>query len=190
ESVTVSRVTPSTLERRAVVILNDASALPSQTDDLLKRYVEQGGGLLIALGEHFPWASGISPLLPGKAGQAVDRRIGVGGTLGYLDYSHPIFEIFKEPRNGDFTQDHFLRYRAIQPDANDKVLARFDDGVPAMVERKVGSGRAIVWPSTLDKSWTDFPQQIMFLPLLNQTIRYLAHFDQPNAWYTVGRMLD
>jgi len=190
DTVNVSRVNPTALEHRAVVILNDATSIPAPTDDLLKRYVEQGGGLLIAVGEHFPWGSTGSPLLPGKIGLPVDRRIGIGGTLGYLDYSHPIFELFKQPRQGDFTQDHFLRYRAIQPEPTDKVLARFDDGMAAMVERRMASGRIIFWPSTLDRDWTDFPQQIMFLPLLNQTIRYLSHFDQPNSFYTVGRMLD
>ena len=36
----------------------------------------------------------------------------------------------------------------LQPGAN--VLARFDDGAPALIERRVGSGRVLIWASSLD----------------------------------------
>ena len=81
--------------------------------------------------------------MPGTLGAPVDRLAGGGGTLGYLDYSHPIFEPFKDPRNGNFSDVRFFKYRALTPAATDKVLARFDDGAAAMVERRVGSGRVI-----------------------------------------------
>jgi hypothetical protein len=47
----------------------------------------------------------------------------------------------------------------------DKVLARFDDGAAAMVERATGSGRTIAFASTLDNSWNDFPISPCSLPL-------------------------
>jgi Mg-chelatase subunit ChlD len=188
--VPVSRVTPSTLERRSVVVLNDATLLPAPIDALLKGFVEQGGGLLIGLGDHNAWAGGTAPLLPGTVGAVVDRTVGAGGTLGYLDYSHPIFELFKQPRNGNFTTVRFQRYRALAAAPTDHVLARFDDGAAAMVERRIGNGRVIAWTSTLDNSWNDLPLHYMYLLLLRQTAGYLAHYDEPTAWYTVGRILD
>ena len=48
------------------------------------------------------------PLLPGTLGAPVDRLAGGGGTLGYLDYSHPIFDEFKDPRNGNFSTVRFF----------------------------------------------------------------------------------
>jgi hypothetical protein len=70
------------------------------------------------------------------------------------------------------------------------VLARFDDGAAAMVERVVGSGRVIAFASTLDTSWNDFPTKHLFLPLIHETISYLGQYQEPEAWYTVGRTLD
>ena len=70
------------------------------------------------------------------------------------------------------------------------MLARFDDGGAAMVERQVGSGRVIALSSTLDRSWNDLPARSVFVPLAQLTARYLAHYDEPEAWHTVGRMLD
>ena len=188
--VPVSRVTPSTLDRRLIVVVNDATAIPAPIDDLLKRYVEQGGGLWIALGEHTTWAGGTSSVLPGKVGDVIDRTVGRGGTLGYLDYSHPVFELFKQPHSGDFTVARFARYHRFDVDPADRVLSRFDDGAVAMAERRLGSGRIVVFTSSLDDSWNDFGKKPVFVPFVLQLTRYLSHFDEPNAWYAVGRMLD
>jgi hypothetical protein len=186
--VTAARVTPGMLDGRAVVILNNATALSTDIADRLRRFVEQGGGLFIVLGDRTPagndWA-----LLPGALGQPVDRLGSHGGTLGYIDYSHPIFEQFKD-RNGNFANMRFLRYRGLVPGPNDRVLARFDDGAIAMVERRVGSGRVIAFASTLDNDWNDAPQHPMFVPLLHETMRYLAQYKEPEASYAVGQRLD
>jgi hypothetical protein len=190
DATPMSRVNASSFERRSLVILNDASSIPGSTDDLLKRFVEQGGGLFVAIGEHSPWAAGTSPLLPGTIGARVDRPLGAQGTLGYLDHSHPIFELFKQPRSGDFTAARFDRYRTLTPAPTDRVLAKFDDGAPALVERRVGSGRVIAFTSTLDRSWNSLPATAVFVPLVELAARYLAQYEDPAAWYTVGRMLD
>jgi len=192
DAVPLSRVTPSTLEHRSIVILDDVGAVPAQVDEPLKRFVEQGGGLLVAVAEHTPWTTGGTgaPLLPGALGGPVDRAIGRAATLGYLDYSHPVFEMFKQPHSGDFTAARFMRYRTLQPAAGDRVLARFDDGGVALAERRVGSGRVIAFASTLDRSWNDLEVRPVFVPMMHLLGRYLAQYDEPVAWYTVGRMLD
>lgn len=186
----VSRVTPASLERRALVVLNDTTAIPTALGDALSRFVEQGGGLLVAVALRTPW-TGETPLLPGKLGGPVNRlRDGASGTLGFLDYSHKIFEIFKDPRNGNFTNARFFQYRSIQPDPTDRVLARFDDGAVAMAERRVGTGRVIVWASTLDTEWNDFPQKPLFPVFVPLVATYLAQYEEPAAWHTVGHILD
>jgi hypothetical protein len=190
DAAPMSRVTPSTLEHRSLIILNDTGSVPPQVDELLKRFVEQGGGLLVAAAERTLWAGNTPPLLPGTLGGPVDRTLGRPGTFGYLDYSHPIFEVFKQPHSGDFTAARFARYRALQPAATDRVLARFDDGAAALVERRVGSGRVIAFSSTFDKSWNDLVVRPVFVPMLHLMGRYLAQYQEPEAWYVVGRMLD
>jgi hypothetical protein len=187
--VGVARLTPTSLDHRSVVILNDVTALPTQFDESLKRFVDQGGGLFIVVGDHTPW-SGESPLLPGKLGAPVDRTVGQGGTIGFIDYSHHVFEQFKDPHQGNVATARFLRYRSLQLAPTDRAVVRFDDGNVAMAERKVGAGRVIIFTSPLDDSWNDFPNKVMFLPIMHETMTYLAQYEQPEPWHTVGGMLD
>ncbi len=185
-----SRVTPPALEKRAVVVLNDTMFPPAGGGGALERFVERGGGLLIVMGDHASWPQGEADLLPGRLGATVDRTTGRSGSLGYLDYSHPVFEVFKAPRSGDFSAGHVFRYRALQPGPTDRILARFDDGAIAAAERKVGAGRVIVWTTTLDDTWTDIAVKPIFLPLVHQLVRYLAHYEPATSWVTVGQVLD
>jgi hypothetical protein len=78
----------------------------------------------------------------------------------------------------------------MQPQEGDRVLARFDDGAPALVERRVGAGRVIALTSSLNGTWNELPRHAMFLPLLHELAAYLAQHETPEAWVTVGRMLD
>jgi len=192
-------VSSADLDKHRVVILNDAAALSS--GEAIKHYVAQGGGLLVVLGEHAVWGTDSNGILPGVPGNVVDRA-GRGGSLAELDFSHPILELFKAPRSGDLTTGRFFRYRAItmkEPSAAEKaagqvpserVIARFDDGAVAMAERKIGSGKVAVWSSTLDNYWNDLALKPVYLPFIHQVVRYLATYEEPPNWFTVGQVVD
>src|SRR5919202_4469577 len=189
ETTSASRVVPATYDKRTVVILDD-TPYPSSTGGALKRFVERGGGLLVIAGDRTTWGPSEADLMPGRLGPVVDRTSGRSGSLGFLDYSHPVFEVFKAPRSGDFSAAHFFRYRSLEPGATDRVIARFDDGAVAAVERKVGMGRVIVWASPLDDTSTDIAVKPVYLPLLHQLVKYLAHYEPAPSWFTVGQVLD
>jgi hypothetical protein len=189
EVIASSAVSSSTLEGRALVIVNDASTLSTASANALAAFVERGGGLFIAVGDRTP-VSGSWPLLPGTLGAPVDRLALRGGTLGFLDYSHPVLDDFKDPRTGNFANMRFLKYRTLTPGPADKVLARYDDGAAALVERKVGNGLVLAFTSTLDASWNDMPRHGMFLPLMHEIVTYLSRYEEPRSWQNVGRMLD
>ena len=97
ETTTASRMTPATFDKRAVVILNDTGFPPAGGGNALRRYLEGGGGVLVVTGDHTTWPPG-EARSAGRLGATVDRTSGRSGSLGYLDYSHPVFEVFKAPR--------------------------------------------------------------------------------------------
>ena len=106
--------------------------------------------------------------------------------LGALEYGHPVFEVFRAPRSGDFSAARFYGYRAVDAGPGAQVLARFDDGAPALLERRVGTGRVLMWTSSLDPYWNDLALKPVFLPFVHRMVRYLGAYREPAPWRTVG----
>ena len=184
---TPDALTTADLAAGGVVVLNDV-AVPDALAARLQRFVASGGGLLLAAGPHATWPAEAKDLLPALPAAIVDRTTGAPLRLGALEYSHPVFEIFRAPRSGDFSAPRFYGYRALdRPGIH--ALARFDDGAPALVEKRTGSGRVLLWTSTLDLGWTDFPVKPVFLPWLQSTVKYLADFADRPASATVGQVV-
>jgi len=176
------------LQRAAVVVLNDVP-VPQLTAERLGTFVARGGGLLLALGERAAWPASVD-VLPGVLGAPVDRSKGQAGRLGALEYGHPIFESFRASRSGDFSGTRFFSYRAVAPAAGAQTLARFDDGAPALMERRIGNGHVFVWTSTLDLEWNDLPLRPVFLPFVHRLATTLAAYSDQRAWLTVGEVLE
>ena len=101
-----------------------------------------------------------------------------------------MFELFNAPRSGDFSTARFYRYRALLARGDTGVIARFDDGAPAMIERTVGSGKIVLWASTLDAFWTNLPLQPVFLPFVHQLARHVGRYADPRPWFVAGDVLD
>jgi hypothetical protein len=128
--------------------------------------------------------------MAGTVGEPVDRTSGSPARLGALEYGHPVFEIFRAPRTGDFAAARFYGYRAVTPAPGAQVLARFDDGGAALIERRIGAGRVLVWTSTLDLYWNDLAVKPVFLPFVHRTVRHLAGYREPQPWRTVGEVVE
>ena len=156
----------------------------------LQRMVEAGGGLLIVSGDLGAWTRDADAWLGARSGATVDRMDAGGGRLGWVDYDHPIFQPFKGPRSGDFTSTRFFRHRSLAVLDSAEVLARFDDGTPALIERKVGEGRILIWASTMDQYWNDLSVQPIFLPFVHQLVRYASGRGETLPWFTAGQVLD
>jgi hypothetical protein len=136
-----------------VVLLNDVE-VGSGLAKRLARYVDQGGGVFVATGSRATWPQDVD-LLPATIGPPVDRTRGDVGRIGALEYGHPIFEVFRAPRSGDFSSVNVYGYRNLTAAKGSQVLARYDAGSPAVIERKVGAGHIVMWGSTLDVTWSD-----------------------------------
>lgn len=177
------------LNRARLIILNDVPVGDTAAARLVT-FVEGGGGLLIAAGQRATWPASRSDWLPASIGPPVDRTRGAPARLSGMDYGHAVFEPFRAPRSGDFSTSRFYSYRALTAGKNATVLARFDTGEPALVERTAGRGRVVMFASTLDLSWNDLALKPMFLPFVHQLGRHLSGYKEQPAWLTIGQVLD
>jgi len=182
--------TGDALDATDVLVVVDRLLTSGETERL-SSWVAEGGGLVLIAGERGGWSAGGTGTFPGALG-GIEDRDGRGERLATLEYEHPIFEVFRGPRQGDFSAARFYRARnfSVQPSDSVAVLARFDDGSPALAERRSGAGRVLVWSSTLDASWTDLALQPVFLPFVHELVRYASGSTEAFESFTAGQVID
>jgi hypothetical protein len=188
--VPVDRVTPEQIGGASVVILNDTRPPSGPAGRTLDARVRAGMGLLVAAGDRSSWPGDAPDLLACRPGAPVDRSGTTGGALGFVDYGHPVFEVFAAPRSGDLTGARMFRYRQCAPVQGATVVARFDDGIAALVERRIGAGTVLTWTSSLDSYWNDLALRPVFLPFVHQAMKHLGRYAEAKAWRTVGETFD
>jgi hypothetical protein len=105
-------------------------------------------------------------------------------TLSDIKTDHPVFEVFRE--SGRLAAARVFGYRRATPTEKASVLARFEDGTPALMESSFGQGKVLLFTSTLDASWNDLPLTPLYLPLVRQMTRHLGERDR-QAWHLVGQ---
>lgn len=192
------RVLPATqlraadLEDRPVVILHDTPYPGRAVAGLLARHRAGGGGLLLALGERSDfesWPQEAQAQFGVTAAGVVDRWEGRGGAMSVVRYDHPVFEPFVAPQSGDFSSVRIWRYRRLDP-TRAAVLARHDDGTPALLEAADSAGRSLAWAGDLADRWSDLPIRAVFVPFLHRAVRYLAGYRPVRTEYRVGEAIE
>lgn len=85
-----------------------------------------------------------------------------------IDFKHPLFSPFADPRFSDFTKIHIWKYRKLDPAAlpNARVIAKLDSGEPAVMEIPVGRGRVFVLASGWQPDDSQLAVSSKFVPLL------------------------
>ncbi|HRI52619.1 MAG TPA: hypothetical protein PLW65_20790, partial [Pseudomonadota bacterium] len=164
-----------------------------------------GGGLFITLGDNTEvdaFNTTLHELLPQalavvkttgplrRAGQAAEAAVpgesesaltGPGEHLGRMDRRHPLLLPFSSGRASEsLLEARFGRYMLLRPTPRSTgdsggVILSYESGAPALIERQLGRGRVLLFTSTIDRDWNNLPIQPAFLPLLQQTVRYLSH---------------
>ncbi len=88
--------------------------------------------------------------------------------IGEIAFDHPIFAPFAPPQFRDFTKIHFWKHRKLHADslAGARILARFDDGDPAVAERPIEKGSVIVLTSGWSRSDSQLARSSKFVPMM------------------------
>ena len=177
------------LRRSAVVMLNDvpvSAALARR----LARFVEQGGGLFVAAGPRASWPPDVD-LLPASIGNPVDRTRGDAARVGALELRPPGVRAVPRAAQRQLLILAGLRLPHVTAAPDAQVLARFDGGAPAVLERRVGTGRVLLWASTLD-SVVERPADEAGVPAVHPPVDAPTWpaTREPRPWLTVGQVLD
>jgi len=167
-------------EHRVVFLANVADPRPFGA--LLSEFVRKGGSVVVSMGDNITperYNSALGTLLPAslRKVQSMADPSEEGVALLPPDVSHPLFQPFARSGRSSFTKIRGHRVFQLNPysDNNDvTTLLRFENGAPALVERKIGRGRVILWTGTVDLGWGNLPLQASFMPMVQRLVAYLG----------------
>jgi hypothetical protein len=180
-------VDPASISDYALVVLNDTGPISPSLADTLVRFVNAGGQMIVSAGPRTQpdaFNSSLQQVAPATLREAVQTKAGESVAITEVKFDHPIFEVFQE--SGRLAAANVIGYFRSEPRANAAVLARFEDGSPALVEARTGKGRVLLFTSSLGPSWNDLPLTPLYLPFIHQMVRY-AGTREANAWYGLGQ---
>ncbi|QEH36394.1 hypothetical protein OJF2_49570 [Aquisphaera giovannonii] len=153
---------------RSIPLVVAAAETPTPNAERLRAYANDGGTVLVVLG-----AAGNVPTLATLA-DAPGLIVEEGPTRGdamltEIAFDHPLFAPFASPQFNDFTKIRFWKHRRLPADklAGARVLARFEGGDPAIVEKPVGKGRVVIMASGWRPADGQLARSSKFVPLLN-----------------------
>jgi len=177
---------PPQLETTPLIISTDGAS-PEQIA-AVSRALHGGKMVLLVLKEAASSAKAISQLT-GSEGVTVEEGVGEKyAMLGQIDFEHPLFAPFATPRFSDFTKINFWKHRRLGTDRlpSAKVLARFDNGDPALAQLSVGKGTLLI----LTSGWQPLDSQLAlsskFVPLLYSMLEQSGGIKAQLSQYTVG----
>ena len=174
------------LAKAALVVLWDTPVPGGSAGTALVGWVRRGGGLIVAPGARMNARVPASVLMPATIDGSIDRLADRGGSLGDLRMDHPLFNAFRTTPAA-LSAARFLRYPRLLPVAGADVDARYDDGLPAVVERREGMGHVIVLGIPLDTRSGNFPVQSAYLPFLQRLTLYASGRDVTSLWRFTGQ---
>jgi hypothetical protein len=178
-------IPPWELTSAQLLVLGEGAGGP--VIESARAFAESGKIVLVPLATPDD-AQALGRLLNRPSISAAEAPVKDYAILSQIDFKHPLFAAFADPRFSDFSRIHFWHYRRIGladvPDV--KVLARFDSGDPAIVQAPLGKGAVVA----LTSSWRPADSQLAlsskFVPLLHALLDQSGGVIAPRAQYSVG----
>jgi len=173
------------LDATRLIVVGDA---PAETAvEPLGHYMEGGGTVFFVLRD----AKSGETLQAILGGQSLNVQEDSGddyAMLGTIAWGHPLFVTFADPRFNDFTKIHFWKHRRVDVDAGRdvQVLARFDNGDPALIEQRHGRGRALVLTSGWHPADSQLARSTKFVPLVMRILENAGTDELVRNQYQVG----
>ena len=111
--------------------------------------------------------------------------------LGEIDFRHPLFAPFADPRFNDFSKIHFWKYRRLDAGAipSARPVAKFDSGDPALLEVPLGRGRVLILTSGWQPEDSQLALSTKFVPLLYAMLEESGAPAPVPAQYHVGDLI-
>lgn len=173
-------------ESHSVIFLANVSN-PGRNIGNIVEFVRSGGGLVISFGNNTDVDSinaAWNTILPTNILKSEilsnDLAYAPSVALPNLIQNDQISQIFAPfSRSGlaGFSKvkvQELVLFDTLQQDENTKVLLSLENGMPLLVEHKVGKGRVLFLTTSIDMDWSNFPLQSVYMPTIQRLVGYLG----------------
>lgn len=203
DTVGAQEVAQKKLADYPLVILANVATLSEPAVATLEEFVDQGGSLFVFLGDKVESDSynqnltGATHLHGGLLPGRLIQRLGDAAAsdafarVDAVALDHPALSAFADPpaRLDNVT---FQALWQIQPDDGMVLMQAAARGrsYPLLCEKNFGKGRVMLFTSTCDRAWTNFPVRPAYVLWLHRLVGYLAQ--QPlgrEPFFTTGDLL-
>lgn len=176
-----------------VLILHDVATLSPSQWQLLDTAMARGAGLFILWGESLQpnrWA----PLTDWQI-TVVDKAFSTTREAQFalpseVQLNHPLFQTFQGPQFNDFSSLRLHNYWRLEaPDARVLGYMRTPGSErrdPWVLSGVHSEGRWVIWPFTANLAWTNLAKHVKFLPMVHETVAYLAPPATPDLFLDTG----
>jgi hypothetical protein len=162
----------------SVVILANVRELPSGYELELEKFVFNGGALLLGMGDQVNpkyFNERLGNLLPVN----LESQYQVEEEALHLllkNSTHPVMQVFSPKALEEMREINFYSMYTVQAKEGKKfkVGTWFSNQHPAVIESEVGKGIVVLFLSSLDRDWNDFPIQPTYLPWVQRWTQYAA----------------
>ena len=180
---------PALLEQARLVVVADAPS-PGTARQLADA---ARGGAVLLLALHRDGMDAALPALSGFPGLGLlpDRPRDYA-LLGEIDFGHPLFSGFADPRYSNFAKIRFWNHRLVdlQDEGRFSVAARFDSGHPAILDLLLDQGRLVVACFGWQRGESNFALSTKFVPFLYSLLDMGLGAGEIRSQYLVGQEVD
>jgi hypothetical protein len=175
---TLAKLPLRNLSDFSVVILANVRELPPGYELELEKFVLNGGALLLGMGDQVNpkyFNERLGNLLPVR----LESQYQVEEEALHLllkKSTHPVMQVFSPKALEEMRGINFYSIYTVQAreDKKFKVGTWFSNQHPAVIESEVGKGIVVLFLSSLDRDWNDFPIQPTYLPWVQRWTQYAA----------------
>ncbi len=175
-----------------VIIISSSSF--NSISDKLQDFLSAGKGLVIfpsSTGTAEAFSSSLTGLdLPSSGGlNTAENNQSI--EFDEIDFNHPLFEnIFLEKQKKQIESPSINIYHKIKVLGTGKSIIKLIDGSSFLSEYAANGGKVLLFNSSADLKWNDFPLKSIFAPLLNKIVLYISANKSVNEEQFAGEKIN
>ena len=197
EGVVVNEIDPADfalekLNDYDVVVMNNVLTVSSSTAKRLKRFVTEGGGLIVFAGDRVEASAYNQSLgtagegiLPAELGEVSSSETEEGWSMEAAKSDHLLARLTARYPEKLLDAIRITKQIEATPTENGEVLITSQSGNPVLISRSTGSGTVLLFTTSASKRWNNLPREPLYAILLQQAVTMLTS-DPDRLQLTVG----